>query len=220
MAIVVPEARTPEEKAAASGSPATAQEFIRRAKEGYYEAMKNFPSGKAHRAWARQFRRDARSWSNQWRYHWSWHGGPSAPQPAGCHPRMAIALPFLSFLNGALSLLWVCALISLLHSGTILGLELPESIPVWLAALLLFFAYGTVAGSLKAARRMCYWSLGQARGVSAITFLLDAVIWCVVVGALIILAIHFFPAVHDAVQAIPAQIHQATHDIKAWWNGK
>src|SRR6202142_3562466 len=37
MAIVVPEARSREEKAAASGDPSTAQEFIRRAKEGYYE---------------------------------------------------------------------------------------------------------------------------------------------------------------------------------------
>jgi hypothetical protein len=43
MAFVVPEARSPEEKAAASGNPSTAQEFIRRAKEGYYEAMKGFP---------------------------------------------------------------------------------------------------------------------------------------------------------------------------------
>ena len=61
MAIVVPEARSPEEKAAASGIPSTAQEFIRRAKEGYYEAMKGFPDRKARREWKRRFKREMRA---------------------------------------------------------------------------------------------------------------------------------------------------------------
>ncbi len=61
MAIVVPEARSPEEKAAASGNPSTAQEFIRRAKEGYYEAMKGFPDRKARREWKRRFKREMRA---------------------------------------------------------------------------------------------------------------------------------------------------------------
>ncbi len=51
LAIVVPNARSPEEKAAACGEPFTAQEFIRPAKEGYYEAMKDFPDRKARREW-------------------------------------------------------------------------------------------------------------------------------------------------------------------------
>src|SRR5580698_10292406 len=74
MAIILPEARSPEEKAAASGFPGTAQDFIQRAKEGYYEAMKNFPRGKAHREWTRKFKQDMRGFADQWRYNWqgSW----------------------------------------------------------------------------------------------------------------------------------------------------
>jgi len=66
MVIVVPEARSPEEKAAASGDPLTAQEFIRRAKEGYYEAMKGFPDRKARREWKRRFKHDMRAMGDQW----------------------------------------------------------------------------------------------------------------------------------------------------------
>ncbi len=62
MAIVIPEANTPEEKAAAYGGPSTAQEFIRRAKEGYYEATKGFPDRKARREWQRRFKREMRGW--------------------------------------------------------------------------------------------------------------------------------------------------------------
>jgi phage shock protein PspC (stress-responsive transcriptional regulator) len=67
MAIVVPEARSPAEKAAASGFPSTAQEFIRRAKEGYYEAMRGFPDRKARREWHHRFKREIRAHADQWR---------------------------------------------------------------------------------------------------------------------------------------------------------
>jgi phage shock protein PspC (stress-responsive transcriptional regulator) len=70
MAIVVPEAQSPEEKAAASGMPSTAQEFIRRAKEGYYEAMKDFPDRAARREWKRRFKQEMRANADQWRTNW------------------------------------------------------------------------------------------------------------------------------------------------------
>jgi phage shock protein PspC (stress-responsive transcriptional regulator) len=61
MAFVVPEARSPEQKAATSGIPLTAQEFIRRAKEGYYEARKGFPGGKAKSDRKFRFKQEMRS---------------------------------------------------------------------------------------------------------------------------------------------------------------
>ena len=79
MAIVVPEARSPEEKAAASGAPFTAQEFIRRAKEGYYEAMKGFPDRKARREWQGRFKREMRTRADQWRYRWQSYWAEQAP---------------------------------------------------------------------------------------------------------------------------------------------
>ena len=216
MAIVVPEANSPEEKAAASGIPSTAQEFIRRAKEGYYEAVKGFPDRKARREWKRRFKREMRANADQWRYNWHSYWAEHAP----FHPGMGIAVPFLSLLHGAATVLWICALISLLATGTVFGLVLPANVPVWVAALLLLIAYGIVVGPLKFARRACYWGMGQPRWVCSSVFLLDTMVWVAVVAALLWLAAHYSPELRDAIHSIPALAHQAADDIRMWWHGK
>ena len=216
MAFVVPEARSPEEKAAASGDPSTAQEFIRRAKEGYYEAMKGFPDRKARREWKRRFKRDMRANADQWRHNWHCYWAEHAP----FHPGMGFALPLLSLLHGAAKVLWICALISLLATGAVFGLALPANVPVWVAALVLFIAYGIVACPLKVARRACYRGLGRPRWAWSVVFLLDAVVWLAVVAALLWLAVHYFPELREAVRSIPSLAHQAADDIRAWWKGK
>ncbi|HKW30580.1 MAG TPA: PspC domain-containing protein [Verrucomicrobiae bacterium] len=216
MAIVVPEARSPEEKAAASGFPATAQEFIRRAKEGYYEAMKGFPDRKARREWQRRFKREMRAHADQWRYNWHSYWAEHAP----VHPGMGFALPFLSLMQGAATVVWICAIISLLATGAVFGLALPANVPVWVAALLLFIAYVILVGPLKFARRACYYGLGRPRWAWSFVFLLDAVVWLAVVAALLWLAFHYLPELRDAVHTLPSLAHQAADDIRSWWHGK
>ena len=216
MAIVVPEARSPEEKAAASGVPPTAQEFIRRAKEGYYEAMKGFPNRRARREWRRRFKREMRVNADQWRHHWHscW------AEHAARHPGMTFALPLLSSLHGAAKVLWICALISLLATGALFGLELPANVPAWVAVLLLFLAYGILTCPLKAARHACYGGFGRPRWDWSFVILLDAVVWLAVVAALLWLAVHYFPELREAFRSIPSLAHQAADDIRAWWKGK
>jgi phage shock protein PspC (stress-responsive transcriptional regulator) len=216
MAIMVPEARSPEEKAAASGGPATAQEFIRRAKEGYYEAMKGFPDRKAHREWKRRFKQDMRANADQWRNNWHSYWAEHTP----FHPGMGFALPVLSLLHGVVTVLWFCALISLLATGAVLGLALPANVPVWVAALLLFIAYGIIAGPLKVARRVCYRGLGQRGWAWSFVFLLDGIVWVAVVVALLWLGVHYLPQLREAIQNVPALAHQAADDIRTWWNNK
>ncbi len=216
MAIVVPEARSPEEKAAASGFPSTAQEFIRRAKEGYYEAMRGFPDRKARHEWHRRFKREMRTHADQWRYNWHSYWARHAPY----HPGMGFALPLLSLLQGAATVLLICALISLLATGTVFGLVLSASVPVWVAALLLLIAYGILVGPLKFARRSCYWGLGQSQWAWSFASFLDAAIWLAVVVALLWLAVHYFPELRDAIRGIPSVLHQAADDIRTWWHGK
>jgi phage shock protein PspC (stress-responsive transcriptional regulator) len=213
MVIVVPEARSPEEKAAASGDPLTAQEFIRRAKEGYYEAMKGFPDRKARREWKRRFKHDMRAMGDQWQHHWHSHWAECAP----AHPGMGFTLPLLSLLQGLATVVWICAMISLLATGAVFGLALPPNVPVWLAALLLFVVYGVVAGPLKAARHVCYWSLRRPGWAWSPVFILDAMVWLAMVAAILWLAIHYFPELREAVQGIPAIMHQAADDIRGWW---
>lgn len=216
MAIVIPEARSPEEKAAASGNPSTAQEFIHRAREGYYEAMKNFPGRLGSRAWKRRFKRQMRAHADQWRY--NWHSYWTAH--AAAHPGMAYTLPVLSLLQGLLTVGWICAVISLLATGAVLGIALPLNVPVWVAALLLMIAYGILVMPLKAARQMCYWSLREQKWTWSLVFLADAVVWLLVVLALLWLGAHFFPEIRDAIQRFPGFAHQAADDIRNWWHSK
>ena len=218
MAIIVPTAVSPEEKAAAGGGgfPATAAEFIRRAKEGYYEAMRNFPDRKARREWKRQFRREIRASVRGWCGTWPGWAPPQAP----VHPGMGYALPIISLLVGAATILWLCAFVSLLATGAVLGLVLPADVPVWLAAILLMVLYGMIVAPLKAARRWCYW--GSAHGPWGWSFvhLLDALVRVAVLITLIVMAIHFLPQLRDAVQGVPAAAHQATVDVESWGKGK
>ena len=213
MVFVVPEAVTPEEKAAATGDPTTAQEFIRRAKEGYYEAIKGFPDRQARREWKRRFKQEMRANADRWRFHWRFHWAP----PVSGHPGLGFALPFISLLHGALKILWLCALVSLLATGAVLGLALPDKVPVWVAALLLFLLYGLVAGPLKMARRACYWGFGEPKPVWAFVFLVDALVGVAIFAALAWLAILYLPQLNQAVHSLPGLIHQAVDDIQTWW---
>jgi phage shock protein PspC (stress-responsive transcriptional regulator) len=215
MALVVPEAVTQEEKAAASGSPATSQEFIRRAKEGYYKAMKGFPDIHERRESYRRWRRQFRVHSHQWRYNWQkyWHGHPPV------HPGMGFTLPILSVLQGTATVLWICAIISLLATGMIFGRALPADVPVWVAALFLFFLYGIIVGPMKAARRAYYWSLGETRWAFPLIAIVDTVVWIAVTAILLTLAIHYFPELHQALESIPTVTHQAIDGVKSWWHG-
>jgi phage shock protein PspC (stress-responsive transcriptional regulator) len=224
LAFVIPEANTPEEKAAACGdSPPTAEEFIRRAKEGYYKAMKGFPDSRTRRKWARQWKWQMRAHSFQWHYNWQQYWRARLP----VHPAMGITLPILSVLQGATTVLWLSALISLLAKGNIFGMSLPASVPVWGAALFLFLLYGIVIGPMKAARRAYYWSfagMNESAGthshwVHPIISLVDIIVGIIVAVILLCLAIAYFPELKDALQSVPNVARDAVHGIKSWWHG-
>lgn len=215
LAFVIPEAYSPEEKAAASGAPFTAQEFIRRAKEGYYEAMRGFPDRKARREWRRRFKTEMRMHADQWRCHWHSHWKEHVP----VHPGMIFTLPFLSILQGVITLVWICALISLLATGMIFGMALPANVPVWAAAVVLLIVYGIIAGPLKMTRRFYYWNLSESKGGGSFVFLIDMVVGIVVAAVLVLLAICYFPELRQAIGGVPAIFHQAANDIKTWWKG-
>jgi phage shock protein PspC (stress-responsive transcriptional regulator) len=65
--IIIPKAVTPEEKEAAFGPSYTAHDFVRMAREGYYEGLKNLPDRHARREWKRRFNREMRDWKDKFR---------------------------------------------------------------------------------------------------------------------------------------------------------
>ena len=132
-------------------------------------------------------------------------------------PAMGFAVPLLSILHGVITLLGVCAMVSLLATGTIGGLTLPANVPVWVAAVLLLMVYGILVGPLKLARRACYRGAGRPGWSWSVVFLLDSVVSIALVVALVWLAIHFSPELRKAVHSIPSLAHQAKDDVRTWW---
>lgn len=222
LVIVVPVAKSPEERAASAGEPFTAQEFIKRARAGYYGAMRDFHDHHARREWKRRFREEMRGWRRSFRREMragAWGRATCFGEGSGVPPTPTFALPFISVMHGLLAVLMVCAVITLLATGTLLGATLPASLPVWAALLLMLFAYGMVAWPLKAARRAFYhgafsgppWAWSAAMAV-------DWVVWLAVVAVLLWLAVKHLPMAQDAVHNLPTVAREAAHSIREWWN--
>lgn len=226
LVLLVPQAKSEAERSAAHGVSYTAQEFIRRAKAGYYEGMKSFPDEGARREWKRKFKRDmhafgqslqsdmqhsAREWQRNWRSYWT--------ERAASEPGWALALPFFSLFHAALALVCVLAVVSLLTSGGIFGVDLPESIPTWLGIILVLFAYGLVTLPLKAMRHLFYHQgrHGGPAGPRVFASFWDSVVWLAFVGVLVWLAYRHIPMVNEAFHALPIVFGDMVESIKEWW---
>jgi phage shock protein PspC (stress-responsive transcriptional regulator) len=225
LVIFVPPAGTPEEKAAAFGAPFTAQEFIKRAKEGYYEGVRTISDKHAHHEWRRRFRHEMRNWrrtfrhearesSRHWRYQW-WHSAPGTFQPGfGAW----FLLPVVTLLRIGLTLAWLYALVSLLAIGSVHGIVPPVGIPLWAALLILMFVYSFVSWPLKAMRHACYYQMAHAsQGVPPFFWFGDSIIKVAFLVLLAWAALHHLPLVQQALHNIPTVAHEAIDAIRQWW---
>jgi len=220
--LLLPTAGTTAEKAAAYGVPSTAQEFIRRAREGYYDGMKTFTDKHAHRAWRRRFHQEMRCWRRTFRnemrenaFRWQQNWG------AGCPPYGIgawFALPFVAALRAGLWLLCISALVSLLATGAVFGVPLPAGVPVWAGVLCLFVFYQFLAWPLKAWRHACFYSTTHGpHPAPPFIWGFDALIGIASLVLLLWVAGHHLPQIHEAIKNIPPVIHQAVEAVKTWW---
>lgn len=217
-ALVVPEARTPEEKAAATSPAPTAQEFIRMARDGYYAGMRSFPDRDARREWKRKFRREMRDWRYAFR-----HGMP-CPAPTGPVTPPAgyqIAIPLLSTVKAAIHLAALACVIVLVATGKFFGHTLPGNLPVWAGIVLILLLSNFLLAPIKAMRRAYYARLcGWPGFVNPFAELLNGVIAivCVVFG--IWMADRFIPGFHDVLLAIPVFCHNLAEAVQQWWTNR
>jgi phage shock protein PspC (stress-responsive transcriptional regulator) len=207
MVIILPAATTSAERAAAHGeTSATAQEFIRRAREGYYEGMRTFGDKRAHREWRRRFRKEMKGWRRDWQQHW----GPG-PYPAGPW----IGGPFVGLTHTLLKILLIWCLFTLATSHTVFGFWLPAGMPFWVGILIVIAVYNAVAWPLRAMR----YSRGYGPGCwGPFGFL-----WCVIKWILIIWFIMWLLNGHVAglgefVQHLPPKLHHAAQSVRDWWD--
>jgi len=223
LVFLLPTAHTSAEKAAAHGAPSTAEEFIRRAREGYYQGMKTFHDKRAHRQWKRQFKQEMRGWKRSFRQemrnhaqHWSqtWHHA-WAPQPRP-HILAWVLLPIISLALFIMGLAAAIAFLSLLCTGALFGVLLPHGIPLWIGLVFIIVAYHVVAWPLKSTRYFLFYhgtgGFGRPYGGGG------SLAWLVFLVLLVWVADRHVPEFHQALYNLPPMIHQAVDSVRQWWD--
>jgi phage shock protein PspC (stress-responsive transcriptional regulator) len=225
MVLILPSANTPAEIAAAQGAPPTAQDFIRRARAGYYGGLKTFRDKRAYREWKRRFKQEMRGWKRGFhaemhegaqQFHQNWHQYWSQRwRPAG---GAWLVVPILTLLSVLITLLGVASVISLIATGAIFGIMLPAGIPLWLGVILLILAFQMVNWPLRAMRH-AFWHGGYGPAYAGpIAHLWVPFIWLAILMVTLWYLNRHGPEVHEAVRQLRPHWHHAVDAFKQWWD--
>ncbi|HEX3729532.1 MAG TPA: PspC domain-containing protein [Opitutaceae bacterium] len=223
--LVVPRAETAAEKEAASGASFTAQEFIRRARAGYYEGMRAFGDKRAHREWRWKFKREMREWRHNFRremrenaraFRGGWH--PYSPRPRlGFVAGMLVGL--CSLCRWVLGLAFFFAFLCLICTGGIFGFVLPYTVPFWLGLVLLIVAYQVLALPFKVLKHAALGYGGWGGPwASPGAVLVEAAGSVLLAGFFLWLAARIFPGLHEVLYHLPQALRELGHSLQAWWN--
>lgn len=211
---IIPKADSAAQKAAAHGATATAQEFIRRARQGYYNASKGFSDRASRRAWRKKFKREMRDlrrnlkWEvrasatqcqQNWHQYWAQHPGHGFDGWAS-----ASLLGIIEALFGVACLV---AVISLILTGTIFGFGLP-GVHLWVAILLVLLVGHFLTWPIRAARNQI---LGHRPCCCGGGFY----------ALLVLFLVGWFVFPHQTrefLHSIPPAIHHAVDQLRAWWH--
>ena len=211
MAIFIPYADTPDDRAAAYGLRLKAQEFLDQARQHQGGA-------RARREWRRNWRRQQRAWQRnwsekwqrQWDQRWQQHmtqaqaamgTGGAAPMPVVGHFLAGLSLPVFAIINAALFVTWILVILSAVTTGTIFGWSLPAELPLWASLLILFAIYIAVVSPLSAARHGARNAWGPYYAPWAAV---SGLFW---VGATVLffwLAYQHIPEVHALIEQLPS----------------
>jgi phage shock protein PspC (stress-responsive transcriptional regulator) len=211
MSIVIPEATTPEEIASATTGSSTAREFIQKAREGYYESLKQNTDRRSRREWKRRVRKDMREQAWKWKYEWK-------NQWNGYNPHAGFFLPVITALYWGARIIIICAMVSLLADGAILGKPIPFALPVWGAFLILLLFYALIIPVIKSIRHSMKMHLHHSSSPWGTTFVINKSVKIALIVISIMLIVHYLPNIKMAIAHVPANFHAAENDITAWWN--
>jgi phage shock protein PspC (stress-responsive transcriptional regulator) len=186
--VLVPEANTPEARAAAAGPPLSAKDII----DG---------AAKAATQGSRQVRRQWRQQRRLWR-HAGWTSGLAPRFPS---PLWAALLPIVGLVHLALFLAMAAALISLVNTGTVLDWQLPADIPLWAAALILFVGYQIVVAPLRTMQHLA--SLPDPAQVPPAVAFWNSVISLFGLAVVVWFAWNHITEIRDALHRLPGLLH-------------
>jgi phage shock protein PspC (stress-responsive transcriptional regulator) len=204
MMFVVPEASTPEERAAAGGTPFNAKEVIDQAKKHYAEGT---------RQWRRHWRQQNRHWRRQ---AWAWRGWPGVPAPGVAYAPppawLTVVLPLFVFVHLAIFLTAAAMMISLVNTGAIFYWPLPPDIPVWAGALMLFVAYQIVVSPVRAAYHWAWHPYTHAQpGWFAFW---HAVVWMIGLFVVVWVAADHLPEIREFAQRVPQLFREFAYAMR------
>lgn len=213
MAVVIPYADTPEDRAAAFGLHLKAQELLDQAR--WHHASK-----RARREWRHTWKRERwawrRNWSEQWHRHWDWQwqqrmaqttpmASSAAPMGAPWHILAGISLPVFAVINAALFVVWILVIISAVMTGAIFGWPLPADLPQWGSLLILCAIYLMLTAPLRAARHGAHLAWGPYYHMWAG---LSSVLWLGFTVLFLWLAYQHVPQVHALLDQLPSFWHK------------
>ena len=193
MMFVIPEARTPEERASAGGAPFNAKDVIDRAKTQYAEGT---------RQWRRHWRHQQRQWR---RYGWA-PGAPFAPPPWA-----AVLLPVFALVHLALFLTMATMMISLVNTGAILSWRLPPDVPLWAGALILLVAYQIVVSPIRGVQ---HWWHPRAEVQPGQYVFWNAVVWLIGMAFVVWIGSNHLPEIREFLQRLPPLVREFAYTIR------
>jgi phage shock protein PspC (stress-responsive transcriptional regulator) len=193
---IIPEANTPEERAAAGGPPFNAKEVIDGAKRQYAEGARH---------WRRNWRQQQRQWR---RYGW-----PPAGLPGAAPPLWAGALlPVFALVHLALFLAMATMMISLVNTGEILSRRLPPDVPLWAGVLILLVGYQIVVSPIRAVQQWSWHPRAAAQHPAHMFW--NAVVWLIGLTFVVWLASEHIPEIREFVQRLPEIFRQFIDAIR------
>jgi phage shock protein PspC (stress-responsive transcriptional regulator) len=206
LAIILPQANTAEERAAAYGDRFSARDLLERAKQEY---AKHAGTPDAEQSW----KRERRAWRRRRRLarRMTRSAGRAVVVPASYAGRLfaGLTLPVLTLISVALFWLWLTVLFSLVTREALLDRPLPEGVPLWVAVIVVVLVYQALSWPLHAARRWLYQVIATPHGGPVAV--LDGLVSAGVVVATIWVAFRYLPEVREFLQALP-QVFRSFRD--------
>ena len=187
MMFVVPEANTPEERAAAGGMPFNAKEVVDRVEA--------------------PVRREAATSGSASGGGSSVNGGGPGRSAAAvpAPPWLVAVMPLFGLVHLILFLIAAGMMISLVNTGAILSWQKPPDVPLWAAALMLFIAYQIARLAIPGVQHWV-WRSGAGAGAGWFAFW-HAVIWLIGLAIVLWVASDHIPEITrvHAAHAAPVQ---------------
>ena len=197
MMFAIPEATTPEERAAAGGPTFNARDIVERAK-------------KQAAAGAKQMRLSWRRQQRQWRR----YGGAAGARAAYAPPGLAgVLLPVFSLAHFVLFFAAITVLVSLVNDERVFGWELDPDVPLWAAVLILLVAYQILVSPFRAVEK---WAESQPGWHSY----WGAAVWLLTLAFLFWFASNHLPEVREFVDRVPEVVRDFLDDVREWFDAR